>query len=139
MRAVLFDLGNTLVDDNEVPLPGALELLEAVRDLRDPEGHPVLSGLVSNWTDPGTPAEVEAARQEYYQILRSTGIDIFFEPLRERVTLSTEAGVAKPDAAIFRLALDRLEPGLHFHHAIFVTENAEHVSAARLLGMMALH
>jgi FMN phosphatase YigB (HAD superfamily) len=38
MRAILFDLGDTLVDAQNRPLPGATDLLTALRDLRDPEG-----------------------------------------------------------------------------------------------------
>ena len=80
-----------------------------------------------------------AAAAGVYAILRETGLDVFFLPLVQRVTLSTEVGAFKPAALVFRAALDRLESGLPFHHAMFVTENAAHVAAARLLGMMALH
>ena len=55
------------------------------------------------------------------------------------MTLSTEVGVRKPDPAIFRAALDRLQPGLPFHQAVFVTERLEHIQAARALGMLAVH
>ena len=55
------------------------------------------------------------------------------------MTLSTDVGVRKPDAAIFRAALDRLQPGLPFHQAVFVTERLEHVHAARALGLVAIH
>ena len=44
-----------------------------------------------------------------------------------------------PDPAIFRAALDRLQPGFPFHQAVFVTERLEHVQAARALGMLAVH
>jgi FMN phosphatase YigB (HAD superfamily) len=40
MRAILFDLGDTLVDAQNQPLPGATDLLTAVRDLRDSRASP---------------------------------------------------------------------------------------------------
>jgi hypothetical protein len=98
-RAVLFDLGNTLLDEQtNRPLPGATGLLDALGDVRDSEGRPVLSGLMSD-----------------------------------------EVGVREPGAAIFRAALDRLQPGLPFHQAVLVTERLEHVQAARALGLLAIH
>ena len=54
------------------------------------------------------------------------------------MTLSTEVGVRKPDPAIFRAALDRLQPGFP-STSRFVTERLEHVQAARALGMLAVH
>jgi hypothetical protein len=139
MQAILFDLGNTLVDDQNRPLPGAIDLLRGVRKLRDPEGRPVLSALVSDWKMADKPAERKKLRTEYLVELHQSGLDVFFKPLAKRVTLSTEVGVFKPDQRIFRAALDRLEPGLPFHHALFVTERLDHIQAARALGMMAIH
>jgi beta-phosphoglucomutase-like phosphatase (HAD superfamily) len=139
-RAVLFDLGNTLLDEQtNRPLPGATELLDALGDVRDAEGLPVLSALVSDWKMPRDPNEVGPLRQEYLQELAASGLDAFFRPLETRVTLSTEVGVRKPDAAIFRAASDRLQPGLPFHQAVFVTERLEHVQVARALGLLAVH
>jgi len=139
-RAVLFDLGSTLLDEQtNRPLPGATGLLDALGDVRDSEGLPVLSGLVSDWKMPRSPTEVGPLRQEYLQELAASGLDAFFRPLEMRVTLSTDVGVRKPDAAIFRAALDRLQPGLPFHQAAFVTERLEHVHAARALGLVAIH
>ena len=52
-RAVLFDLGNTLLDEQtNRPLPGATGLLDALGEVRDADGLPVLSGLVSDWKMP---------------------------------------------------------------------------------------
>jgi FMN phosphatase YigB (HAD superfamily) len=57
MRAILFDLGDTLIDAQNHPLPGAIDLLTALRNLRDPEGKPVLSGLISDWEMSQDPAQ----------------------------------------------------------------------------------
>lgn len=139
-RAILFDLGNTLLDERtNRPLPGAAELLGDLGGLRDAEGEPVPFGLVSDWKMPRNPSEAGTLRQEYLQELGASGLDVFFQPPDTRVTLSTDVGVHKPDAALFRAALDRIRPGLPFRHAVFVTERFGHVQAARALGMMAVH
>jgi FMN phosphatase YigB (HAD superfamily) len=139
MRIVLFDLGNTLVDDNDAPLPGAVDMLKAVSALRDPEGEPVALALVSDYHDANTPAEVEARRREYLAIVEAAGLAPFFKPASQRVTLSTEVGVGKPDERIFRAAVDKIRRGEGFHHVLFVTENPDHIRGARDLGMMAVH
>ena len=75
-RAVLFDLGNTLLDEQtNRPLPGATGLLDALGEVRDSEGLPVLSGLVSDWKMPRNPTEVGPLRQEYLQELAASGLD----------------------------------------------------------------
>ena len=78
MRAILFDLGDTLVDAQNHPLPGAIALLTAVRDLRDPEGKPVLSGLISDWDMSQNPAQRDLLRQEYLAELLQVGPGCFF-------------------------------------------------------------
>ena len=57
--------------------------------------------------------------------------------LFDDVVCSGEVGLAKPDPAIFRLALERLsvEPG----EAVFIDDTLGHVEAARSLGMQAIH
>ena len=67
MRAILFDLGDTLVDAQNHPLPGAIALLTAVRDLRDPEGKPVLSGLISDWDMSQNPARETCCARNTWQ------------------------------------------------------------------------
>ncbi|HYR84340.1 MAG TPA: M20/M25/M40 family metallo-hydrolase [Terriglobia bacterium] len=139
MRAILFDLGDTLEHKDRL-LPGALQLLDGLRELRDDEGKPPVAALISDWDDAATPAEVKRLRRDYYALLERLGLSNHFKPLSKRVTLSTEFDhVYKPDRRIFRAALDKLHQGLPFHHAVFVTENATHVAAARELGMMAIH
>lgn len=138
MRAILFDLGNTL-EDHETLRPGALETLTAIRAMRDAEGHAPVLALVSDWYDAATPTELKKRQKQYAQLLTKLGLTNFFKPFSQRVTLSSEfTDIHKPDARIFRAALDKVQPGLPFHHAIFITEKAEHVAAARELGMMAV-
>jgi FMN phosphatase YigB (HAD superfamily) len=138
LTTLLLDLGDTLVREGTViaHVPGALDTLAAMH-LGD--GRKLELAVVSDYQMPqdGDPAEVAHLFDEYIEILRAFGLLIYFEPPSRRVTLSTQAGVRKPDAAIFRLALRRLglEPDLRT--AMFVTESAQHISAARMLGMTA--
>jgi FMN phosphatase YigB (HAD superfamily) len=62
----------------------------------------------------------------------------FFEPLKERVTLSSEVGVMKPDEKIFRAAIDKIQSGLPYQNVLFITEDKEHTIQARRLGMMTI-
>jgi FMN phosphatase YigB (HAD superfamily) len=146
MRVILFDLGDTLEfetqEHKDVLLPGALEMLMAVQALQDTEGaHPALA-LISDFDDrdntgeiAGTTAQIKLFRKQYLKLLAALGLDFFFEPHAERVTLSIEAGVRKPDKKIFRMAIDKIHAGLPFHDVIFITENAEHIAEARKMGI----
>lgn len=138
MRIVFFDLGRTL-EDAGVLLPGALETLQAITELRSSEGEAAALGLISDFHMPVTPADIPGLRQQYFSILDQLGIRSFFEPVATRTTLSTEVGVFKPDARIFQAALEKIDPAGGFGDAMFITESRSHVDAARLLGMRAVH
>lgn len=128
MKLVLFDLGSTLEDRN-VLLPGALQLLQDISALCDDDGDPVLLALGSDF---------DAPAEKYYDIIEKLGIRSFFEPVTARVTLSGEVGVRKPAEEFFAAAVTKAEPALTFEDVMFVTENRTHVQAARMLGMHAI-
>ena len=139
IRAVLFDLGDTLETDGRL-LPGAVEALEGVAGLSN-AGARLKMGLISDYTMPPAgagPERIDALFREYVEIVRRLGLLRFFEPPEQHVTLSTHAGVLKPDAKIFQLALRRLGIGGDVTAAIFITEDADHVRAAKKLGMTGL-
>jgi len=138
MKIVLFDLGDTL-ENNDVLLPGAMQTLKAIANLRDAEGAPVAMGLVSDFDMPASPADIPAIRKSYLAILDALGIRHFFEPTDRCVTLSSDVGVFKPDEKVFRAATDRFALNLAFTSVLFVTENPIHVGAAHALGMRAVH
>ncbi|MBI4780973.1 MAG: hypothetical protein HY785_06575 [Oscillatoriophycideae cyanobacterium NC_groundwater_1537_Pr4_S-0.65um_50_18] len=138
MKIILFDLGKTL-EDRGVLLPGASETLQAIQVMQDAGGEAVAMALVSDFNMPDRPEQIPAIRQQYYDILDSLGIRSFFEPVNERVTLSTEVGVLKPDEKIFRAVVEKIDGDLSFQSVIFITENLAHVEAARALGMTAVH
>jgi FMN phosphatase YigB (HAD superfamily) len=132
MKIILFDLGYTLehnVQDKNILMPGALELLSAVQNMHDHNGDSPALALVSDF---------DKLAEEYYALLQALGIDMFFKPFTERITLSNEIGVMKPDEKIFRAAIDKIQRDLPYQNAIFITENKQHTIAARKLGMMTI-
>jgi beta-phosphoglucomutase-like phosphatase (HAD superfamily) len=142
IRVIMFDLGMTLIDDDRRPFPHVADALTAVSELKTGDGKPLRSCLVSDFTmatAPVTAAKVAALFKEYLAILDETGLRPFFEPVKKRVTLSTHAGVQKPDRRIFEQALQRLGADVALDACLFVTENAAHIDAARgTLGMATL-
>jgi FMN phosphatase YigB (HAD superfamily) len=138
VKVVLFDLGKTL-EDRDVLLPGARETLQTIGAMRDPSGEAAALALVSDFDMPDNPEQIPVIRQRYYQILDGLGIRSFFEPVAERVTLSSEMGVHKPDEKIFRAVIGKIDESLRFREIVFITENQGHVIEARRLGMRAIH
>jgi hypothetical protein len=137
MKLVLFDLGHTLEIEG-VLRPGALEVLQGTADLRV-GGRPAAAlGLLSDIDMPTDPEEIPTIRERYHALLDQLGIRRFFEPLADRVTLSTEVGASEPAPAVFRAAVAKAEPGLTFGDVLFVTEDRGHVLAARRLGLGAV-
>jgi FMN phosphatase YigB (HAD superfamily) len=138
MKIILFDLGKTL-EDRDVLLPGARETLQAIQAMQDSSGEAVVMALVSDFEMPDSPEQIPVIQQQYYDILDSLDIRSFFEPVSERVTLSTEVGVFKPNEKIFRAVVEKIDEDLSFRCVSFITENLAHVEAARDLGMTAIH
>lgn len=142
IRVVMFDLGDTLIGADRRPFPHVREALTALRDFRTGDDAPLQSCLVSDYTmvaPPLTPQKIRPLFEEYLGILDGTGLREFFEPVDERVTLSTQAGVGKPDRAIFELARQRLRSSASLQECLLITENAGHIRHVRqTLGMAAL-
>ncbi len=96
VRAVFFDLGDTLISEETGGLlPHAREVLQKLRL----EGHRLV--LICNATT--------ATGEDVKEILRNAGIGEFFDA----VVVSTDVGCRKPDEGIFRIALEKLglQPG----------------------------
>ena len=134
MRIVLLDLGHTLEVDG-ILLPGAHHTLQALQSMRV-DGEPVRLALLSDYRMPDAINGVVEIVAEYVRLLEQLGIYEYFTPVDERITLSTELGVFKPDPRLFRLAADKILPGVPYEQIAFVTENRSHVTAARELGMV---
>ncbi len=141
IRALLLDLGDTLIDNVNKPFPGVQEALGALQKLETEDHTPLVLCLVSDFAmpDPRTEAAIAAAFAEYLDILDQAGLRSFFEPVDERVTLSTHVGVGKPKPAVFEAALRRAKVDAPITEALFITENADHIDACRTkLDMTAL-
>ena len=134
IRVVFFDLGLTLVDARNRPFPHVAEALRTVQQFVTENGKPLLTGLVSDFempSPPATPAKIRTIFEKYLAVLDETGLRPLFEPVQRRVTLSTHAGVSKPDRRIFTTALARLRSTAGLDECLLITENAGHIEAAR--------
>jgi FMN phosphatase YigB (HAD superfamily) len=79
-----------------------------------------------------------ASQQAYDTLPETLGIHLCFEPVAQRVTLSTAVGRPKPDKNIFQAVLEKI-PRLHFTDVMVMTENRAHVEAACHLKTQAIH
>jgi FMN phosphatase YigB (HAD superfamily) len=140
IRALLLDLGDTLIDNVNKPFPGVRDALDALQKFKTADDAPLVLCLVSDFTMPvpRTEAAIAAAFTEYLKVLDQAGLRSFFEPVDERVTLSTHVGVRKPKAAVFEAALRRAKVDAPITEALFITENADHIEACRQLEMPVL-
>jgi epoxide hydrolase-like predicted phosphatase len=68
--------------------------------------------------------------------LRSVIVNEKFDDAFDAMIISAEVGVAKPDAAIYRLALEKL--GVEPQEAVFVDDVLVNVEAAQAVGMHAI-
>jgi hypothetical protein len=138
---VMLDLGKTLVHDG-APFPHVPEALAAFNEMQTAEREPLGICLVSDFTmptPPPTPEKIAAIFEEYLGVLDGFGLREFFEPVEQRVTLSTHAGERKPHRAVFEKALERLGSNARLTECLFITEKEEHLTEARqALGMETL-
>jgi hypothetical protein len=140
IHVLMLDLGETLIHD-EVPLPHVIEALGALTQFETACGDPLAVCLVSDFKmpdPPPTPAKIDVLFREYLEILDHAGLRSFFEPVEQHVTLSTHAGVFKPDRKIFETAIARLGVPANFGECLFITEDVDHIKACRDLGMNTL-
>ncbi|HET7502856.1 MAG TPA: hypothetical protein VFK02_17660 [Kofleriaceae bacterium] len=137
LAALLLDLGDTLVHGDQV-IEHVPEALAALAALHTAAG-PLPLALVSDYTmpEPREPAEIARLVAEYVGRVEAYGLARFFAPAARHMTLSTEVGATKPDPEVFRQALVRLGLPAELPAAMFITEDAAHVAAARRLGMTA--
>ena len=123
IQVIMFDLGGTLIDADYQAFPHAAEALGAINR------RGTKSCLVSDYAMELSPAK---AMKEYLAILDGAGLRSYFEPVRERVTLSNHAGVTKPDRRVFKKALARLgAASTPFPECLLITENAGHIQSVR--------
>ncbi|HSE15499.1 MAG TPA: HAD family hydrolase [Pyrinomonadaceae bacterium] len=140
IRILMLDLGDTLAHNDSV-FPHVSEALETLSGFKTADGKRLQMALVSDFTMPGppvTPAKIETLFQQYIAIVKQLGLSEFFKPFKRHITLSTHAGVTKPDRRVFELAITRLGLDATLSDCLFITENAGHISACQQLGMATL-
>ena len=86
--------------------------------------------LVSDFDNPA---------EQYDNLLQELGIDDYFKPFKQMVTLSIEVGVTKPHEKIFRMAIDKIHKNLPYSNVIFITEDGRHIARAQDYGMATIH
>jgi putative hydrolase of the HAD superfamily len=64
-------------------------------------------------------------------------VDKKFEDIFDAMIISADVGVAKPDARIFRIALEKL--GVTPEESVFLDDSPDNVAGARAVGMQAIH
>jgi FMN phosphatase YigB (HAD superfamily) len=137
IRVVMLDLGGTLVRENPLEvLPHVPAALAALNGMKTAAGEPLAVCLISNYRP--TPNDVAAIFNEYVHLLDGLALTSFFQPVIQRVTLSTHTATWKPDVRVFQAALDRLRVSARWSECLLITEDADHVATARGHGMHAL-
>lgn len=134
IKVIMFDLGDTLIDASNRPLPYVKEALAAIAEFKTSGGKLVRSCLVSDFTmvpPPATAAKLAAIFRDYLAVLDQAGLRALFEPVQKRVTLSMHAGVMKPNRRVFEVALRRLGSKASLAECLFITENAAHIKHVR--------
>jgi hypothetical protein len=134
IRIVMFDLGLTLIDEQNRPFDHVAEALTAISKFKTADKKALRCCLVSDFTmatPPVTPKKVRPLFAEYLEVLDGTGLRPLFEPVDRRVTLSTHANALKPARAVFEMALKRLRVTATLEECLFITENTAHIKAAR--------
>jgi len=138
IKIAFFDLGETLIHEG-APFPGVIAALRAVTALNTATGQPLVLGIISDYdlpTLPPTEEKITALEQQYRnQALAPSGLAEFFQPFESRVTISSRAGVFKPNQAIFDMAVARSGTGAALNECLFVTENRSHLEKCAEYGI----
>ncbi|BBM85972.1 hypothetical protein [Candidatus Uabimicrobium amorphum] len=119
-KVIFFDLGDTLVVSGKKWATGAQQILQQMKSKR--------LGIISNTGNLSRSQLLELLPQDF-------SFDSFDENL---ILLSSEVKIEKPDPQIFQMAIKRaqqINPSLEAQDCLFVTEDMEHLSIARGLGI----
>jgi hypothetical protein len=133
-----FDVGETLIHSG-VPLSGVPESLAAISAFETANGEQLTIGVISDYHMPAPPvteAKIEALEEQYRsEVLAPSGLEQFFQPFESRVTISSRAGVRKPERKIFDVAVVRTQKNATLNECLFVTENTNHLQKCQEYGM----
>jgi len=145
-KVILFDLGDTLehqdAPGHHVLRDDAKDVLDHIKSLNDTNGQSPILGLVSDyllpdeWGVPPTTEQIKRSKQAYFNEIERLGIRQYFEPVTQRVILSTEVGYTKDQniQKFFQKAVEKIG-NTSFNQIIFITENCKHIDSANSLGI----
>ena len=119
IKAIFFDLGNTLVTSNAQWNPPAQGVLSALKTAG------VRLGIISNTGD--------LSRDQLQQLLPADFDFTAFDP--DLILLSSEIGIEKPAVEIFKLAITR--SGKASSECLYCSEDFQETLAAQRVGMLA--
>jgi hypothetical protein len=137
IRILMLDVGNTLIREADQTLfPHVLSALETIQSFTTAAGGRLDRCLVSNFPpNLPVPAEQVAVVLQTFLSLLPVSLAAHFEPADRLVTLSAHAGVALPDPRVFTKAIERFGVQAGLDECLFVTGEADHLSACRRVGM----
>ena len=140
-KLIFLDVGETLIHDGQT-FPGVTDALELIGELVDKDGARMTLGVISDYhlSNPRVEADIVALETRFRdEVLTPAGLTGFFLPFDNRVTLSSRAGVFKPDRRIFEEALRRSGTSADFSDCVFITENEDHLRKCQSFGMVPIH
>jgi hypothetical protein len=73
-----------------------VKTLQAIQAVRDSKGEAAVLRPVSDFDMTNNPEQIPLIQQRYYELLDKLSIRSFFEPVADRVTLSTEVSASSP-------------------------------------------
>jgi FMN phosphatase YigB (HAD superfamily) len=148
MYVVLFDLGNTLVKSSPNGyklIPNSLRTVQDIGILTDHRGDHIIRALVidshTKEEKPFLDTIRENRKNMIIDILNRTGLQDEFNPLDIHMTLSSEIGFTKSEdlERFINIALKKTNIETELENVILVTEEKDHVTKAKSLGLKTIH
>src|SRR5262245_48544063 len=99
IKLILFDVGETLLHNGQ-PFPHVADALSAIARFQTVAGEKLFLGIVSDFGDPAaatTEVQIRDHEEQFTALLQAAGLESYFHPFEQRVTISARAGAYKPD------------------------------------------
>jgi hypothetical protein len=148
MYIVFFDLGDTLVRRSQNGyelIPNSLQTVREIGDLTDHNGDHIIRALVidshTKEEKPILDSIKENRKNMILSILNRTGLRDEFKPLDARMTLSSDIGFTKSENLdkFINIALAKINIEIGLENVILVTEEEDHITKAKSLGLHTIH
>lgn len=139
INVAFFDVVESLIDVSK-PVPGVLDGLKTIAQLRTASGSPLLLGIVTNCVMPSKPVtetKIRALEMQYRKVvLEPSGLANLFEPFETKVSISSRAGLSLPNRGVFESALVRLHSSASLDECLFITNEASHLTEYMSYGVI---